>query len=129
MLAYTLPVRGFTAQTADLTSHPAAEYRETATDDPHNPTTITVYALGPDAALRTARHHLILLHARRAFTDPTAVTRTAPDIIYAEARARAETLTPAQREEESQYDVHSEDDRLRLDALTDVMGEHGELPN
>lgn len=130
MFEYTLPVHDFTIQPAQLASVPAAGHdHEPVTNDPHNPTQITLYASGPDAALRIASRHLTHLHARRAYNDPAAVTRTAPDVVYAETRARAETLTPDQREEESLHAIHSEDDGLRMDALTDVMREHGELPS
>lgn len=130
MFEYTLPVREFTAQPAHLASAPTTGgAQEPVTDDPHNPTKITIYAPGPDSALRMASRHLTLLHARLAYSDPGAVSRTAPDVIYAEARARAKTLTPDEREEESRFSIHSDDDGLRLFALTDVMRQHGELPS
>ncbi|MFE9252831.1 hypothetical protein [Streptomyces sp. NPDC007088] len=128
MFKYTLPVREFTAQHAPLTAAPTTSgAQEPVTDNPHNPTKITIYAPGPDSALRMATRHLTLLHARLAHSEPGAVSRTAPDVIYAEARARAETLTPAEREEESRFSIHSDDDGLRLSALTDVMRQRGEL--
>jgi hypothetical protein len=130
MHTYTLPVYEHTAHNAQLVSVPATtnDYQDPVVDDPHNPTRVTVYAPREDAALRIAQRHLTLLHARRAYTDPGNVTRTAADTVYAEARARAETLTPDERTEESLYAIHSEDDGLRMDALTDVRREHGELP-
>ncbi|MET8816563.1 hypothetical protein ABZW47_31765 [Streptomyces sp. NPDC004549] len=128
MFKYTLPVREFAAQHAHLTSAPTTSgAQEPVTDNPRNPTKITIYAPGPDSALRMATRHLTLLHARLAHSDPGAVSRTAPDVIYAEARARAETLTPTEREEESRFSIHSDDDGLRLSALTDVMRQRGEL--
>ncbi|KOV73377.1 MULTISPECIES: hypothetical protein [unclassified Streptomyces] len=130
MLKYTLHVRDFTVQAAHLTSEPAAAgAAQTPTvDDPRNPTRVTVHTdTGAAAALRIAQRHLNLVHARLAYSNPGAVDRTATDIVYAEARSRAEALTAEQRRQESYYALHSEDDALRMDALTDVMEEHGEL--
>ncbi|MFF1678775.1 hypothetical protein ACFVYG_22380 [Streptomyces sp. NPDC058256] len=131
MLKYTLPVHEHTAQHAHLASVPDTtnDYQDPAVDDPRNPTRITVYAPGEAAALRIAQRHLTLLHARLAYTDPDNVTRTAADTVYAQARARAETLTSDQREDESMYAIHSENQGLMMDALTDVMYERGELPS
>ncbi|MCZ1012041.1 hypothetical protein [Streptomyces lydicus] len=129
MFKSTFHVHEFTTQREPLTSVPADDYQEPAVDDPHSPTRISVYASDRTAAaLRTAQRHLTLLHARRAYTEPGSVTRTAADVVYAEARHRAETLMPNQRHEESLCAIHSEDDALRMDALTDVMHGHGELP-
>ncbi|MFD8664853.1 hypothetical protein ACFV1U_05570 [Streptomyces microflavus] len=128
MLRYTLPVHKFAAQPLELALVPSTSApQEPITDDPYNPTKITVYAPGPDSALRIAERHLTLLHARLALSDPAAVPRTAPDVIYAEARARAETLSSEQREAESRFSIHSDDDWLRLFALTDVMRQRDEL--
>ncbi|MER6409452.1 hypothetical protein ABT269_39770 [Streptomyces viridosporus] len=130
MFEYTLPVRGFTAQRAHLAAAPATidDYQPPAVDDAHDPARITVHALGEDAALRDAERHLALLHARRAHAAPGTVPRIAADLVYAEARARAETLTPGQREEEREYARCSDDDDLRYHALIDVMRERGEIP-
>lgn len=131
MHKYTLHVQDFTAQAARLASEPApaaGANPEPTVDDAHNPTRVTVYTTtGAAAALRIAQRHLTLVHARLAYTSPGAVNRTAADIVYAEARTRAESLTPDQREDESYHAIHSEDDGLRMSALTDVMVARGEL--
>ncbi|MCX4681661.1 hypothetical protein OG413_41405 [Streptomyces sp. NBC_01433] len=130
MLKYTLRVHKFTAQAANLTSEPPAvgDCQDSAVDDAQNPTQVIVYTTtGPAAALRIANRHLTLVHARLAYTNPGAVGRTADDIVYAEARTRAETLTPGQREDESMHTIHSEYDALRMSALFDVMDKHGEI--
>ncbi|MFI5867168.1 hypothetical protein [Streptomyces sp. NPDC051546] len=131
MHQYTLYVHEFHPQAASLTSEPAASSTalEPAVDDARNPTRVTVYTTtGAAAALRIARRHLTLVHARLAYTSPDAVDRrTAADIVYAEARTRAESLAPEQRKEESYHAIHSEDDGLRMDALTDAMDARGEL--
>ncbi|MFJ5952635.1 hypothetical protein [Streptomyces noursei] len=130
MLKYTLHAHDFTVQAAHLTSEPAlTSAAQTPTvDDPRNPTRVTVYTTtGAAAALRIAQRHLKLVHARLAYTNPGSVDRTATDTVYAEARSRAEALTPEQRRDESYHALHSEDDALRMDALTDVMEEHCEF--
>ncbi|MEW2260785.1 hypothetical protein [Streptomyces sp. NPDC047869] len=130
MLKYTLPIHEFTVQHRTLVSTPvpADDYQDPAIDDQHNPTRVTIHTnTGRAAALRIAERYLTLVHARLAYSNPDAVRRTAADIVYAEARARAEGLTPGQRKEESLYALHSEDDALRMDALTDVMHERGEI--
>ncbi|MCX4826339.1 hypothetical protein OG883_42625 [Streptomyces sp. NBC_01142] len=130
MFKYTLHAHDFTAQAAHLSFEPAStgEVQTPAVDDAHNPTRVTVYTTtGAAAALRIAQRHLTLIHARRAYTDPDPVDRTAADIVYAQARSLAESLTPEQRKAESYNTIHGEDDALRLDALTDVMEERGEL--
>ncbi|WP_331732918.1 hypothetical protein OG613_48900 (plasmid) [Streptomyces sp. NBC_00015] len=130
MHKYTMRVHEFTAKAANLSSEPvpADASPAPAVDDPQNPTRITVYThTGTAAALRIAQRHLTLIHARLAYTTPGSVDRTAADIVYSEARARAESLTASQRHEESLHHLHSEDDALRMDALTDVMSERGEL--
>ncbi|MEU7062003.1 hypothetical protein [Streptomyces sp. NPDC046197] len=130
MLKYTLPVHRWTIQhrTLAFTPVPASDYQHPAVDDQHAPTRVTVHInTGMAAALRIAERYLTLVHARVAYSDPGALRRTADDVVYAEARARAEGLTPSQRKEESLYALHSEDDALRMDALTDVMHERGEI--
>ncbi|MFF7117414.1 hypothetical protein ACFY91_34600 [Streptomyces albogriseolus] len=129
MIKYTLHVRDFAVQTANLTCEPdpTGSAQTPTVDDPLNPTRVTVYTTtGEAAALRIARRHLDLLHARLAYDNPGSVSRTAADVVYAEARARAEALTPEQRREESFHSLHSDDDALRMDALNDVMAEHSE---
>jgi hypothetical protein len=130
MRKYTMHVREFTAQATSLTSAPVPtdDYEHPSVDAAQNPTRVTVYTTtGTAAALRIAQRHLALVHARLAYTDPLAVDRTADDIVYAEARARAVALTPDQREDESHHTIYSEDDSLRMYALTDVMHELGEI--
>ncbi|MER5615966.1 hypothetical protein [Streptomyces sp. NPDC002215] len=129
MFKYTVAVHGFTAQAANLISEPVAvgDYQDSTVDDAQNPSQVIVYSTGPAAGLRIAQRHLTHVHARLAYTNPSAIGRTADDIVYGEARARAETLTPGQREEESHYAMHSESDALRMDALVDVMHERGEI--
>ncbi|MGW3929817.1 hypothetical protein ACWECC_17185 [Streptomyces microflavus] len=128
-----MPVRTYTAQSAHLTPVPNTDHLQDlvdpAVDDVQNPSQITVYAPGPIAALRIAERHLTLLHARHAYANPSAVTRTAMDVVYAEARACAETLGRDQRCDESLHAIHSEEDALRRHALTDIMRERGELPD
>ncbi|MGW3932920.1 hypothetical protein ACWECC_33225 [Streptomyces microflavus] len=130
MHKYTIHVQAFTAQAAHLASVsvPSSSYEDPAVDDAQAPTRVTVYTpTGTSAALRIAQRHLNLIHARIAYTNPGTITRTAADIVYAKARARAESLTPGQRKDESYHDLHSEDDALRMEALTDVMHERDEL--
>ncbi|MFF7953671.1 hypothetical protein [Streptomyces griseorubiginosus] len=130
MRKYTLHAHDFTVQAARLTSEPdlPGSAQTPTVDDPRNPTRVIVYtATGAAAALRIAQRHLTLVHARLAYNNPGSVNRTAADTVYAEARSRAEALTPEQRRDESLYALHSEDDALRMDALTDVMEERGEL--
>ncbi|MEU7031625.1 hypothetical protein AB0A60_33625 [Streptomyces sp. NPDC046275] len=130
MIKYTLRVRDFAVQAANLTSEPnlTGSAQTPTVDDPRNPTRVTVYTTtGAAAALRIAQRHLNLVHARLAYNNPDSVTRTATDTVYAEARSRAETLTPEQRRDESFHTLHSDDDALRMDALNDVMEELGEL--
>ncbi|MGZ2361473.1 hypothetical protein LRE75_33145 [Streptomyces sp. 372A] len=145
MIKYTLRVRGFAVQAANVTSEPdptgsaqtanvtsepdPTGSAQTATvDDPLNPSRVTVYtATGAAAALRIAQRYLNLIHARLAYNDRDSVQRTATDTVYAEARSRAEALTPEQRREESFDALHSDDDALRMDALNDVMEELGEF--
>ncbi|MFD5079540.1 hypothetical protein [Streptomyces sp. NPDC058371] len=130
MLKYTLRVQAFTALAANLTSGLVAvgDYQPAAVDDAQNPTQVIIYTTtGTASALRVAQRHLNLVHARLAYTSPGFVGRTAADIVYAKARARAETLTPGQREEESLHAFHTEDDGLRMDALFDVRQERGEI--
>jgi hypothetical protein len=130
MLKYTLQVRDFAVQAANLTSEPdsTGSSQTPTVDDPLNPTCVTVYTTtGEAAALRIAQRHLNLVHARLAYNNPGSVSRTAADIVYAEARFRAEALTPEQRRDESFHTLHSDDDALRMDALDDVMEKLGEL--
>lgn len=130
MNKYTLHVRDFAVQATNLTSEPdpTGSSQTPTVDDPHNPTRVTVYTTtGEAAALRIAQRHLDLVHARLAYANPGSTSRKATDIVYAEARSRAEALTPKQRREESFHALHSDDDALRMDALNDVMEEHGEL--
>ncbi|MFD8900581.1 hypothetical protein [Streptomyces ardesiacus] len=130
MLKYTVRVHKFTARAAHLTSEAASpnDPQEVTVDDAQNPTRVIVYtATGDIAALRIAQRHLTHLHARLAYANPGTVDRTAADIVYAEARTRAETLTPDQRQDESLDAVHSEDDELRMHALFDVMRERREI--
>ncbi|MGC5263902.1 hypothetical protein ACPXCO_23065 [Streptomyces cyaneofuscatus] len=130
MRKYTIHVHAFTAQAAHIASVPvpANSYEDPAVDDVQDPTRLTIYTpTGTAAALRIAQRHLDLIHARIAYTHPGAITRTAADIVYAEARTRAESLTPGQRKDESYHALHSEDDALRMQALTDVMHERAEL--
>ncbi|MFI9772191.1 hypothetical protein ACIHJG_35815 [Streptomyces sp. NPDC052415] len=130
MLKYTVRCHEFTAQAAHLTAEAASpdDPHEVTVDDEQNPAHVIVYtATGDIAALRIAQRHLTHLHARLAYANPGTVDRTAADIVYAEARTRAETLTAAQRKEESLYAIHSEDDELRMDALFDVMRERREI--
>jgi hypothetical protein len=130
-LKYKLHVREFTAQRVSLGSAPvnAGDYQEPTLDDPQDPTRVTVYASNPASALRMAQRHLNIVHARLAYANLGTVDRTAADILYAEARARAETLTPDEREDESLHALHSEKDELRMAALFDVMHQRGELDN
>ncbi|MFH0245944.1 hypothetical protein ACGRHY_26815 [Streptomyces sp. HK10] len=130
MIKYTLRVRNFAVQAANLTSEPdlTGSAQTPTVDDPRNPTRVTVYTTtGAAAALRIAQRHLNLVHARLAYNNPGSVTCTATDTVYAEARSRAEALTPEQRRDESFHALHSDDDALRMDALNDVMEELGEL--
>ncbi|MFI0813628.1 hypothetical protein [Streptomyces echinatus] len=130
MHKYTLHVHDFTVQAANLTSEPdlTGSAQTPTVDDPRNPTRVIVYTpTGAAAALRIAQRHLNLVHARLAYNNPGSVNRTAADTVYAEARSRAEALTPEQRRDESLYALHSEDDALRMDALNDVMEERGEF--
>ncbi|MFH8257872.1 hypothetical protein [Streptomyces roseolus] len=129
MTKYTLRVRNFAVRATNLASEPnlTGSTQTPTIDDPRNPTRVTVYTnTGAAAALRIAQRHLNLVHARLAYNNPGSVTRTATDIVYAEARSRAETLTPEQRRDESFHSLHSDDDALRMDALNDVMEELGE---
>ncbi|MFD7866994.1 hypothetical protein [Streptomyces sp. NPDC059783] len=130
MLKYTVRVHKFTAQAAYLTSEAASPIapHEATVDDAQNPTRVIVYTATDDiAALRIAQRHLTHLHARLDYANPGTVDRTAADIVYAEARARAVTLTPDQRRGESLHAVHSDDDDLRMHALFDVMRERREI--
>ncbi|WP_440581046.1 hypothetical protein [Streptomyces sp. PT19] len=130
MLKYTVRVHKFTAQAAHLTSEPAPpdDPQEVTVDHAHNPTRVVVYtATGDIAALRIAQRHLTHLHARLAYANPGTVDRTAADIVYAEARALAESLTPDQREIESLNAFQSGDDELRMHALFDVMRERRDI--
>lgn len=130
MIRYTLHVRDFTVQAANLTSEPdpTGSSQTPTVDDPLNPSRVTVYTTtGEAAALRIAQRHLDLVHARLVYGNPGFVSRKAADIVYAEARSRAEALTPEQRREESFHALHSDDDALRMDALNDVMEERSEL--
>ncbi|MFB6992180.1 hypothetical protein [Streptomyces sp. NPDC056304] len=129
MLKYTLHVHNFAAQAKHLATEPAraGTNRESAVDDEQNPTRVTVYTpTGAAAALRIAQRHLNHVHARNAYADP-GITRTAADIVYCEARARAEGLTPEEREDESLYVIHSEYDSVRMYALDDVRHARGEV--
>ncbi|MFD7958480.1 hypothetical protein ACFV4X_34010 [Streptomyces ardesiacus] len=130
MIKYMLHVRDFAVQATNLTSEPdsTGSSQTPTVDDPRNPTRVTVYTTtGEAAALRIAQRHLDLVHSRLAYANPGSISRKATDIVYAEARSRAEALTPEQRREESFHFLHSDDDALRMDALNDVMEEHGEL--
>lgn len=130
MIKYTLRVRDFAVQAANLTFEPdlTGSAQTPTVDDPLSPTRVTVYTTtGAAAALRIAQRHLNLVHARLAYDNPGSVSRTATDTVYAEARSRAEALTAERRREESFYALHSDDDALRMDALNDVVEELGEL--
>jgi hypothetical protein len=129
MLKYTMHVHDFAAQAMYLATEPArvGTNPESAVDDEKNPTRVTVYtSTGVVAALRIAQRHLNHVHARNAYADP-GITRMAADIVYCEARARAEGLTPEEREDESFYSIHSEYDTLRMHALDDVRHARGEV--